>query len=47
LTHVTIAKFLMPGKHPDGFIVTLLIGFVGALIAEFLGRALPGVSVLR
>ncbi len=35
-----IAKFLMPGKDPGGFIVTILIGIVGALIAGFLGRAL-------
>ncbi len=35
-----IAKFLMPGKDPGGFIVTILIGVVGALIASFLGRAL-------
>jgi uncharacterized membrane protein YeaQ/YmgE (transglycosylase-associated protein family) len=35
-----IAKFLMPGKDPGGFIVTILIGIVGALIAGFLGRTL-------
>jgi len=35
-----IAKFLMPGKDPGGFIVTILIGIVGALTAGFLGRAL-------
>jgi uncharacterized membrane protein YeaQ/YmgE (transglycosylase-associated protein family) len=35
-----IAKFLMPGKDPGGFIVTILIGIVGALVAGFLGRAL-------
>ncbi|MGI8604429.1 MAG: GlsB/YeaQ/YmgE family stress response membrane protein [Verrucomicrobiales bacterium] len=35
-----IAKFLMPGKDPGGFIVTILIGIVGALLAGFLGRAL-------
>ena len=35
-----IAKFLMPGRDPGGFIVTILIGIVGALIAGFLGRAL-------
>jgi uncharacterized membrane protein YeaQ/YmgE (transglycosylase-associated protein family) len=34
-----IAKFIMPGKHPGGIIVTMLIGIVGALIAGFLGRA--------
>ncbi len=35
-----IAKFLMPGKDPGGFIVTMLIGVAGALLAGFLGRAL-------
>ena len=35
-----VAKFLMPGKDPGGFIVTILIGIVGALIAGFLGHAL-------
>ena len=35
-----VAKFIMPGKDPGGFIVTILIGIAGALIAGFLGRAL-------
>jgi uncharacterized membrane protein YeaQ/YmgE (transglycosylase-associated protein family) len=35
-----IAKLLMPGKDPGGFIVTMLIGVAGALLAGFLGRAL-------
>jgi uncharacterized membrane protein YeaQ/YmgE (transglycosylase-associated protein family) len=35
-----IAKFMMPGKDPGGFIVTMLIGVAGALLAGFLGRAL-------
>ena len=35
-----IAKLVMPGKDPGGFIVTLLIGVAGALLAGFLGRAL-------
>ena len=35
-----IAKLLMPGKDPGGFIVTILLGIVGALIAGFVGRAL-------
>ena len=34
-----IAKFLMPGKDPGGFIVTILIGIVGALIAGWVGGA--------
>jgi uncharacterized membrane protein YeaQ/YmgE (transglycosylase-associated protein family) len=35
-----IAKLLMPGKDPGGFIITMVIGVVGALLAGFLGRAL-------
>jgi uncharacterized membrane protein YeaQ/YmgE (transglycosylase-associated protein family) len=35
-----IAKLLMPGRDPGGFIVTMLIGIAGALTGGFLGRAL-------
>ncbi len=35
-----IAKFLMPGRDPGGFVVTALIGMVGSLLGAFLGRAL-------
>jgi uncharacterized membrane protein YeaQ/YmgE (transglycosylase-associated protein family) len=35
-----LAKFLMPGRDPGGFIVTTLLGIVGALVATFLGQAL-------
>lgn len=34
-----IAKLLMPGRDPGGFIITILLGIVGAVIATFLGRA--------
>lgn len=34
-----IAKLIMPGKDPGGFVITIIIGIVGALIATFLGRA--------
>ena len=34
-----IAKFLMPGRDPGGFIVTAIIGMVGSLVGAFLGRA--------
>jgi uncharacterized membrane protein YeaQ/YmgE (transglycosylase-associated protein family) len=37
-----IAKFLMPGRDPGGFIITAIIGMVGALIGTFVGRALWG-----
>jgi uncharacterized membrane protein YeaQ/YmgE (transglycosylase-associated protein family) len=32
-----LAKFLVPGKDPGGFIVTILIGIVGAILGGFLG----------
>ena len=35
-----IAKFLMPGKDPGGFIITIIIGIVGSMVAGFLGRSL-------
>jgi uncharacterized membrane protein YeaQ/YmgE (transglycosylase-associated protein family) len=35
-----IAKLLMPGKDPGGFIVTILLGIAGAFIATYLGQAL-------
>ena len=35
-----IAKFLTPGRDPGGFIVTILIGIVGALLGGFIGRAI-------
>jgi uncharacterized membrane protein YeaQ/YmgE (transglycosylase-associated protein family) len=35
-----IAKILMPGRDPGGFIVTMLLGIAGALVGGFLGRAL-------
>ena len=35
-----IAKLLMPGKDPGGFIVTTLIGIAGAFVARYLGQAL-------
>jgi len=34
-----VAKFLMPGRDPGGFVVTILLGIVGAMVAGFLGRA--------
>ena len=36
-----IAKFIMPGKNePSGFVLTALLGVVGAVVASYLGRAL-------
>jgi uncharacterized membrane protein YeaQ/YmgE (transglycosylase-associated protein family) len=43
-----IAKLLMPGRDPGGFIVTILLGIAGALVGGFIGRAMgfygPGQS---
>ena len=35
-----IAKLLMPGKDPGGFIVTILLGIAGAFIATYIGQAI-------
>jgi uncharacterized membrane protein YeaQ/YmgE (transglycosylase-associated protein family) len=37
-----IAKLLMPGRDPGGFIVTALLGMAGALVGTFVGRAIWG-----
>jgi uncharacterized membrane protein YeaQ/YmgE (transglycosylase-associated protein family) len=31
-----LAKWLMPGRDPGGFIVTILLGIVGALVGGFI-----------
>lgn len=36
-----IAKFIMPGSNePSGFILTTILGIIGAFVATFLGQAL-------
>jgi len=35
-----LAKLIMPGKDPGGFIVTMLLGVAGSFLATFLGRAI-------
>jgi uncharacterized membrane protein YeaQ/YmgE (transglycosylase-associated protein family) len=36
-----IAKFIVPGRNePSGFILTTILGIVGAFVASFLGQAL-------
>jgi len=34
-----IAKLVMPGRDPGGWVVTILLGIAGALIGGWLGRA--------
>ncbi|MBU8544399.1 MULTISPECIES: GlsB/YeaQ/YmgE family stress response membrane protein [Roseomonadaceae] len=35
-----LAKFLMPGRDPGGFIITVLLGILGAVVATWLGQAI-------
>lgn len=36
-----VAKFLMPGPNePSGFVLTTILGIVGAVVASYLGQAL-------
>jgi len=35
-----LAKFLMPGKDPGGFIVTSLLGVFGSMLAFYIGSAM-------
>lgn len=35
-----LAKFLMPGADPGGWIITILLGVAGALVGGFIGQAL-------
>ena len=37
-----IAKFLMPGNDPGGWIVTILLGIAGSFVGGFLASALLG-----
>ena len=35
-----IAKMLMPGKDPGGWVITIVLGIAGAWLGSFLGRSL-------
>jgi len=35
-----LAKFIMPGKDPGGFFVTIIIGIAGAFVGGFIGSFL-------
>jgi uncharacterized membrane protein YeaQ/YmgE (transglycosylase-associated protein family) len=37
-----IARLLMPGRDPGGWIVTILLGIAGSFVGGFLGTALFG-----
>jgi uncharacterized membrane protein YeaQ/YmgE (transglycosylase-associated protein family) len=32
-----LAKFIVPGKDPGGFLITILIGIAGGILGGFLG----------
>jgi uncharacterized membrane protein YeaQ/YmgE (transglycosylase-associated protein family) len=34
-----LAKLLMPGRDPGGFVVTILLGIAGSFVARFVGKA--------
>ena len=40
-----IAKFIMPGKDPGGFFITIVLGIAGAFVGGFVGSALGFGSV--
>ena len=35
-----LAKFIMPGKDPGGFIITVLLGVAGAFVGGYVGSIL-------
>ena len=35
-----VAKLLMPGRDPGGFIITILLGIAGAAVARWMGQQL-------
>ena len=35
-----VAKLLMPGRDPGGWIITILLGLAGSFVAHFIGRSL-------
>ena len=36
-----LGKFLMPGKDPGGFIITILLGLAGSFVGNIVGGLLP------
>lgn len=35
-----IAKMLMPGRDPGGWIITILLGIAGAFVASLIGQSM-------
>lgn len=40
-----LAKFIMPGRDPGGFVVTTLLGIAGAFVGGYIGTTLGFGSV--
>ncbi len=40
-----LAKFIMPGDDPGGFVITILLGIAGAFVGGFIGTFLGFGSV--
>lgn len=40
-----IAKLIMPGKDPGGFVITIILGMVGAFVGGFIASSLGFGSV--
>jgi uncharacterized membrane protein YeaQ/YmgE (transglycosylase-associated protein family) len=40
-----LAKMLMPGDDPGGFIVTILLGIAGAIVGGFIATQLGGAGI--
>jgi len=40
-----VAKFIMPGKDPGGFFITIILGIAGAFVGGFIGSAIGFGSV--
>ena len=34
-----VAKFFMPGREPSGFVITVLLGIAGSMLANFIGSS--------
>lgn len=34
-----VARMIMPGKNPSGFIMTAVLGVAGSVLASFIGQA--------
>lgn len=41
-----LAKWIMPGKDPGGFVMTILLGVVGAFLGGYIGSVL-GIGTVK